>query len=151
MTERNMTSFHPFASLFLLLLSTILCQSHALPASWASEAKSVAFFPRGGAIGRRRGQKKVSIPKEVPDATVDTTSLSESEEDVTESNTTPSFDREEASKQLHKEEVAEIKKSQQFLEKQRQRRELDNSWMDKGITAVIEFFENLFSWKVIEV
>ena len=61
------------------------------------------------------------------------------------------FDLEEVNKKLVREEVNEIRKSQEFLQKQRRRRELDKTWLDRGITGFIEFFENLFSWKVIDV
>ena len=50
----------------------------------------------------------------------------------------------------YQEEANEIKKSQQFIQKQQRRRELDKTWLDKGITAVIEFFENIFRWEVID-
>jgi hypothetical protein len=61
------------------------------------------------------------------------------------------FDREAVTKRLHKEAVAETKKAQVFLKKQQRRREMDKTWLDKGITSVIEFFENLFRWEVIDV
>ena len=63
----------------------------------------------------------------------------------------PQFDRQAVSKQLHTEKVNEIKKSQQFLIKQQKRRDLDKTWLDKGITSIIEFFENMFRWEVIDV
>ena len=146
----------PLASLFVLFLS-YLCQSNALHVTpWTAEAKAVAFFPRGGgAIGfGRKGRKTLPNSKEaITDATKDVTSIPESEKDAMDVDETEdsAFDLQEVSKQLHREEVAEIQKSQQFLQKQQRRRELDKSWLDKGITGFIEFFENLFSWKVIEV
>lgn len=63
----------------------------------------------------------------------------------------PPFDRSAVSKKLHDEEVDEIKKSQRFLLKQQRRRMLDKTWLDRGITSIIEFFENVFRWEVIDV
>mmetsp|Transcript_20188 Transcript_20188/g.32724 ORF Transcript_20188/g.32724 Transcript_20188/m.32724 type:complete len:150 (+) Transcript_20188:86-535(+) len=145
------------ASLFAVFL-TFLFQSNALPATCTDGARSaVAFVPRGGAaaIGRRRGRSKSKDITEdksedenstIPEMEGDGEAGIESEEEFS-----SSFDIEEVSKQLREEEVAEIKQSQQFLKKQQQRRELDKTFLDKGITAFIEFFENLFSWKVIDV
>mmetsp|Transcript_28250 Transcript_28250/g.51478 ORF Transcript_28250/g.51478 Transcript_28250/m.51478 type:complete len:150 (-) Transcript_28250:274-723(-) len=148
---------NPLTSLFALFL-TYLCQSNALPATCTDGARSaVAFVPRGGAaaIGRRRGRSK---SKDVTDdkSEDETSTIPEMEGDgeaVIESGeeSSSSFDIKEVSKQLHEEEVAEIKQSQQFLKKQQKRRELDKTFLDKGITAFIEFFENLFSWKIIDV
>lgn len=137
-----------FASLILLILP-LLCQSIGLAASW--DPRAVAFIPRGGAIGGRKGRSKVvpSSNKEDPNAAA---LPAESEEDIADGNDTgDSFDLQEVSTRIHKEEVAEIKKTQQFLQKQQRRRELDLTFLDKGITAFIEFFENLFRWEVIEV
>ena len=141
------------AALFLLILPC-LCQANALPGSWPG-ANAVAFIPRGGAIGGgRKGRTKAIPPQEKLDNT-DSISSPESEDDNSDGDdgdseeSTP-FDLEEVSKQLQKEEVAEIKKSQKFLQKQQQRRDLDKTWLDKGITGVIEFFENLFRWEVID-
>ena len=50
--------------------------------------------------------------------------------------------------ELYPGQVAEIRKEQSFLEKQRKRREMDKTWLDKGITAFVEFFENIFRWEV---
>ena len=61
------------------------------------------------------------------------------------------FDLEATNKKVLIEEIQDIKESQQLIQKQKRRRELDKSWLDMGITRFIEFFENLFSWKVIDV
>ncbi|KAL7461007.1 hypothetical protein ACHAXS_001445 [Conticribra weissflogii] len=52
--------------------------------------------------------------------------------------------------ELYPGEILEIRKEQSFLEKQRLRRELDKTWLDKSITAFIEFFENIFRWEVTD-
>eukprot|EP01082_Thalassiosira_pseudonana_P004560 g4021.t1 g4021 contig15:169634-169903(+) len=67
-----------------------------------------------------------------------------------EETTSESFNLEQLSKQLKQEEIENIKKDQQFLKKQQQRREMDKTWLDKGITAVVEFFENVFRWEVLD-
>ena len=130
----------------IVILLPYLCQTNALTSRCrsASQATNVAFFPRGGAIGGGRKHSK---------ATDTTTPLSE--ENIVgndDSNSTePSFDIQEVSNFLVQEEVAEIKESQRFLQKQQRRRELDETWLDKAITSVVEFIENLFRWKVIDV
>jgi hypothetical protein len=117
-----------------------------------SEAKSsVAFSPRGGGGGRKKSSQvssfapaKVEAPAKIED-----TILNDDDDD--ESISEPQFDRQAVSKKLHTEKVNEIKKSQQFLIKQQKRRDLDKTWLDKGITSIIEFFENLFRWEIIDV
>ena len=142
----NLIMAHTIHYLFLLLLSCICQQSYALFAASSTKGVSLAvtFPPRGGGLGfgRRNGP-----PPEEDTAIIDT---DESEEDNTDEDLPP-FDIEEANTKIYKEEVEEIKQSQQLIQKQRRRRELDTSWLDKGITAIIEFFENLFSWEVIDV
>eukprot|EP00581_Thalassiosira_minuscula_P009718 CAMPEP_0183710208 /NCGR_PEP_ID=MMETSP0737-20130205/6007_1 /TAXON_ID=385413 /ORGANISM="Thalassiosira miniscula, Strain CCMP1093" /LENGTH=157 /DNA_ID=CAMNT_0025938435 /DNA_START=13 /DNA_END=486 /DNA_ORIENTATION=- len=157
-----MTSLVSLFALFLLCL----CQSHALTAEgspWTENSKAVAFLPRGGGIGRRgRKGKQVTAadtpasdtpPATVPDAEEDggDESLSSEEAGGEDDNDEEPFDLQKVNQELLKEEVEEIKKSQQLLLKQRRRRELDKTWLDKGITGFIEFFENIFSWKVIDV
>ena len=78
------------------------------------------------------------------DADVDETLSSDEDDATAQEVTTSPFQR------AYQEEADEIKKSQQFIQKQQRRRELDKTWLDKGITAVIEFFENIFRWEVIE-
>ena len=145
---------HSTHYLFLLILSCICQQSYALFASSPAVLtgdKGVSFslsLPRGGGLGfgRRKGTPPAPVESS-PDTAIDT---DESEEDNTDEDLPP-FDIEEANTKIYKEEVEEIKQSQQLIQKQRRRRELDTSWLDKGITAIIEFFENLFSWEVIDV
>jgi hypothetical protein len=61
------------------------------------------------------------------------------------------FDAAATSKRLRREEIDKIKKSQLFLKKQQRRRETDKTWLDRGITATIEFWENVFRWEVVDV
>ncbi|KAL3774082.1 hypothetical protein ACHAW5_009544 [Stephanodiscus triporus] len=143
----------PFCFVFLLLLP-FLCESNVMMYSRTAEARASPLFPpRGGGIRRK---SRVPPAKETAADVVDASAPAESEncvvdDDEAEEPVMPQFDRQAVSKQLLAEEVNEIKKSQQFLQKQQRRRELDKTWLDKGITAVIEFFENLFRWEVIEV
>lgn len=133
-----------YISVFLLILSYVY-QSSALHRPSALIAKSVAFIPRGGGIlGKGKRTAKVIEETSSNDDT-DETSLSESGESGEED--TPSDIREA----IYREEVEEIKESQRLIQKQRVRREMDKSFLDKTITAFIEFFENLFSWEVIDV
>lgn len=140
----KMNSFRYLA--FLILLSPpYLCSSHVL----ISETKSpIAFFPRGG--GRKKSSRvssfaptKVDTPTKIKDNILN--------DDGDDDEKSPQFDRQAVSKQLHTEKTNEIKKSQQFLIKQQKRRDLDKTWLDKGITSIIEFFENMFRWEVIDV
>ena len=55
------------------------------------------------------------------------------------------------SNRLKIEEIQKVKKAQEFLKKQERRRQMDKTWLDRGITATIEFFENIFRWEVIDV
>ncbi|KAL3827515.1 hypothetical protein ACHAXA_003784 [Cyclostephanos tholiformis] len=71
--------------------------------------------------------------------------------DVQKDSVVPPFDRRAVSRKLLDEEFDEIKKSQRFLQMQQRRRMLDKTWLDRGITSVIEFFENVFRWEVIDV
>lgn len=141
----------------LLLLTSF---SSAAAAGWSSSAcqsSSIAFMPRGGAIGFRRGKSADNRQQDV--ATTETnTEESTISEDVDE--TLSSDDDNDATtaqevtdspfQRAYQEEANEIKKSQQFIQKQQLRRELDKTWLDKGITAVFEFFENIFRWEVID-
>ena len=130
----------------IVILLPYLRQTNALSrCRSASQATNyVAFFPRGGAIGGGRKHSK---------ATDTVTPLpGENIVGADDSNSTEhSFDIQEVSNFLVQEEVAEIKESQRFLQKQQRRRELDETWLDKAITSVVEFIENLFRWKVIDV
>lgn len=126
-----MAPLHP---LILLILSTICYSSSAwLTSPAANECISI---PRGGGIRKN----KVST---IEDDGV------ESDEDN--SDTEEEWNLEATNKKVLIEEIQDIKESQQLIQKQKRRRELDKSLLDKGITRFIEFFENLFSWKVIDV
>lgn len=61
------------------------------------------------------------------------------------------FDTAAMSAWLRRKEVAKIKKSQLFLKKQQRRREMDTTLLDRGITVIIEFWENVFQWEVVDV
>lgn len=108
----------------------------------------VAFVPRGGAIGRRG---KVTVTNDSTDiASISDADTVDTSANNGEETTSESFNLEQVSKQLKQEEIENIKKDQQFLKKQQQRREMDKTWLDKGITAVVEFFENVFRWEVLD-
>ena len=135
-----------------LLLMTL---PSAASAGWSSSAScqsSLALIPRGGgAIGFRRGKSADNRQQVHNDVATNTNTeeSSTSDEDVDDNDATTQevtspFQR------AYQEEANEIKKSQQFIQKQQLRRELDKTWLDKGITAVIEFFENIFRWEVID-
>ena len=66
-------------------------------------------------------------------------------------NTTQEFDTQSVSNRLKREEIQKVRDAQQFLKKQQRRREMDQTWLDKSITATIEFFENVFRWEIIDV
>ena len=149
---------------FLRTVAAVLLLLAALPANvstvaaaptnrkWSltPTAKNIAFLPRGGgAIGFRKGK---STTKQEPVSNTEEKELPV-EEDTDEE--IPSSDEAEETpispfQKAYQEEVSEIKKSQEFLQMQQRRRELDKTWLDKGITAVIEFFENIFRWEVID-
>ena len=73
--------------------------------------------------------------------------------DSNNNNTKPTmeFDPISTSIRLHAQEIAEVKKAQQFLKKQARRREMDKTWLDRCITATIEGWENVWRWEVIDV
>ena len=125
----------PFYHLILLILSCTIFYSSA----W-SATNECTLFPRGGGIRKN----KVSISTSNNDAV-------ESDEDSSDTGEDTPFDLEATNKKVLIEEIQDIKESQQLILKQKRRRELDKSLLDKGITRFIEFFENLFSWKVIDV
>ncbi|KAL3768763.1 hypothetical protein ACHAWU_006864 [Discostella pseudostelligera] len=143
-------NMNPLRSVLLFLLL-----SHFLRQSIEARSTAIAFSPRGGGSDsfRQRGRKgRSSSSREVSTESARTQSeVDKVQNDLTNGDSDPPFDREAVIKRVHKEEVAEMKKTQQFLQKQQRRRELDKTWLDKGITAVIEFFENLFRWEVIDV
>lgn len=138
--------------LFLLFLTFIALQ----PVE--SRSIATAFFPRGGGSDsfRQRGQKRSPASKSKvlsPESEINAVAVTQSADGDLHVNdsTNVTFDRDAVTKRLHKEEVAEIKKAQLLLQKQQRRRGMDKTWLDKGITGVIEFFENLFRWEVIDV
>jgi len=90
---------------------------------------SIAFLPRGGTS-----------------SIVDDGNESHASDDDDKASDETNGDE---SRQAHKREVVKgVRADQLFLEKQRQRRALDKTWLDKGITAVIEGVENVFRWEV---
>lgn len=131
----------------LILLLPHLCRSRPLVASSA-----VAFVPRGGGLGRSsRGRTVPNAASSSAVAEEDAAGDGPAEERDGGEGGDPPFDLQAVSKKIHDEEVEEIREAQQLLKRQQRRRELDKTWLDRGITAFIEFFENLFSWKVIDV
>jgi len=124
-----MAPYHP---LILLILSHIYYSSAWLTSPAANECTS---FPRGGGTRKNKEDDVVELDEDDSSATG---------EDAP-------FDLEATNKKVLIEEIQDIKESQQLIQKQKRRRELDKSLLDKGITRFIEFFENLFSWKVIDV
>lgn len=150
----------PVAAVLLLLtalaatnVSTVAAEPTHRKWSLTPAANNIAFLPRGGgAISFRKGkstssQEPVSNSEEEEQSVEDDTDEEISSSDEAESNDeTPISPFQKA----YQEEVSEIKKSQEFLQMQQRRRELDKTWLDKGITAVIELFENIFRWEVID-
>jgi len=127
------------------------------PRGWSlALSANIAFLPRGGgggAISFRKG-KSTKTPQE-PVATTwgeeqsveEDTDEEISSDEADSSDDTPPVS---AFQKAYQEEVSEIKKSQEFLQMQQRRREMDKTWLDKGITSVIELFENIFRWEVID-
>jgi len=133
-----MAPYHP---LVLLILSTICYSSSAwLTSPAANECISI---PRGGGIRKNKVSTSIS--------SIDNDNVVESDEDDSSDTEDNQFDLEATNKKVLIEEIQDIKESQQLIQKQKRRRELDKSLLDKGITRFIEFFENIFSWKVIDV
>jgi hypothetical protein len=138
------------AAVLILLVSVAAVAAESTP-RWSLSPANTAFLPRGGgAIGFRRGKstntQEPIAEKDDEEEDVDDdeeTSLDEADSDTPRVVVSPF-------QQAYEEEVSEIKKSQQFLQMQQRRRELDKTWLDKGITAVIELFENIFRWEVID-
>ena len=156
------------AAVLLLLLSAVAAHQQLITVaaeptnrgwSLAPAANYVAFMPRGGAIGFRKGKSaaaKAPVNNDSLEINEDEQQMSEEEgaDEELSSDETDSNSSDETTvspfQKAYQEEVSEIKKSQEFLKKQQRRRELDKTWLDKGITAVIELFENIFRWEVID-
>ena len=168
------------ASVYLIIRTTtvaaaalLLLTTSAAAAGWSSACQSsVALLPRGGgailtlcdaeqrAVGFRRGKSandRQQDHNDVATAGISTKESSTSDDGV--DGTLSSDDNDDSTTQevttspfqrAYQEEADEIKKSQQFIQKQQLRRDLDKTWLDKGITAVIEFLENIFRWEVID-
>ena len=142
------------AAVLLSLLSAAAAEP--TPRGWSlAPAANVAFLPRGGgAIGFRKG--KSSATQAPANNDLETTEEEEqsSQEDAVEADEAASSSDETTVsspfQKAYQEEVTEITKAQQFLQMQQRRREMDKTWLDKGITAVIELFENIFRWEVID-
>mmetsp|Transcript_1258 Transcript_1258/g.2109 ORF Transcript_1258/g.2109 Transcript_1258/m.2109 type:complete len:165 (-) Transcript_1258:702-1196(-) len=160
-------SFVQAVAAVLLLFSAIAAELHQSTTVAAEPTPNrgwslanVAFMPRGGgAISFRKGKSSTTQAPANKDLEINEEEEQSSEEDAIEEI---SFDEADNSsdetitttvspfQKAYQEEVSEIKKSQQFLQMQQRRRELDKTWLDKGITAVIELFENIFRWEVID-
>ena len=140
------------------LLTTVAAEPTNRGWSLAPTANYVAFMPRGGAIGFRKGKSTAAQASVNNDSLeINEDEQQTAEEDVDEELSSDETDDNTSDEttvspfqKAYQEEVSEIKKSQEFLKKQQRRRELDKTWLDKGITAVIELFENIFRWEVID-
>jgi len=125
------------------------------PRGWSlAPSANIAFLPRGGggAISFRKG-KSTKTPQEPVATTSEEQSVEEDTDEEISSDEADSSDDTppvSAFQKAYQEEVSEIKKSQEFLQMQQRRREMDKTWLDKGITSVIELFENIFRWEVID-
>jgi len=125
-----MAPYHPL----ILLLCYTICHSSAWLLTSPAAANECTSFSRGGGIRKNKEDDVVELEDDSGDTEEDTP-----------------FDLEATNKKLLIEEIQDIKESQNLIQKQKRRRELDKYLLDKGITRFIEFFENLFSWKVIDV
>ena len=105
-------------------------------AAFGRGAAVVASFPRGGASRNVEGE--------------DTDAVDDGDNDDKVDDTDDNFDLEKESREIYAKEVEEIRAGQRFILKQQRRRELDKTWLDKGITAVIETVENIFRWTVTD-
>jgi len=142
----------------LLLQATVaanqsVAAAEQTPRGWSlAPQANIAFLPRGGgAISFRKGkstktQEPVATTSEEQSVEEDTDEEISSDEADGSDDTPPVT----AFQKAYQEEVSEIKKSQEFLQMQQRRREMDKTWLDKGITSVIELFENIFRWEVID-
>lgn len=139
------------AAVLLLLTTVVVYQSAAAVAAELTPrltlASNIAFLPRGGA---RKGKlTNVKEPVTVESETDDVEEVQSEQDEKISSDEAGTIEISPFQK-AYQEEVSEIKKSQEFLQMQQRRRELDKTWLDKGITAVIELFENIFRWEVID-
>mmetsp|Transcript_15591 Transcript_15591/g.23581 ORF Transcript_15591/g.23581 Transcript_15591/m.23581 type:complete len:158 (-) Transcript_15591:3068-3541(-) len=123
------------------------------PRGWSlAPSANIAFLPRGGgAISFRKG-KSTKTQEPVATASEEQSVEDDTDEEISSDEADSSDDTPPASpfQKAYQEEVSEIKKSQEFLRMQQRRREMDKTWLDKGITSVIELFENIFRWEVID-
>ena len=144
-TDMNMKamSLPRFTAVVLLLLATadVNRSTAVVAASKLSIANNIAFLPRGGG---RRGKSITPTQQEPENEIIETDPEEDEQLSEEEQQELSPFQK------AYEEEVNEIKKSQEFLQMQQRRRELDKTWLDKGITAVIELFENIFRWEVID-
>ncbi len=154
-----MSFLRTVTAVFLLLaalaanVSTVAAEPTHRKWSLTPAANNIAFLPRGGgAIGFRKG-KSTSAQEPVSNTEEEEQPVEEdTDEGILPSDEAESSDETPISpfQKAYQEEVSEIKKSQEFLQMQRRRRELDKTWLDNGITAVVELFENIFRWEVID-
>jgi len=143
----------------VLLLQTAVAANQSVaaaaqtPRGSLAPSANIAFLPRGGgAISFRKG-KSTKTPQEPVATTSEEQSVKENTDEEISSDEADSTDDTppvSAFQKAYQEEVSEIKKSQEFLQMQQRRREMDKTWLDKGITSVIELFENIFRWEVID-
>ncbi|KAL7522378.1 hypothetical protein ACHAWX_007066, partial [Stephanocyclus meneghinianus] len=117
-----------------------VCQSK-LANDALSHFVTASVVPRGGDTAEQRD--------ETPSPTFNDASNDNDGDDAPSKEA--AFDAAATSERLRREEIDKIKKSQLFLKKQQRRREMDKTWLDRGITATIEFWENVFRWEVVDV
>jgi hypothetical protein len=82
---------------------------------------------------------------------IDVTIIRGGDIDTPNNTTTNTRDVDELSKRLKVQEIQKVRKAQRFLKTQQRRREMDKTWLDKCITATIEFVENVCRWEIIDV
>lgn len=143
----------------LLLQTAVVAANRSVaaeqtPRGWSlAPSVNIAFMPRGGgAISFRKGKSTKTQEPVATTSEEQSVEKEDTDEEISSDEADSSDDTPPASpfQKAYQEEVSEIKKSQEFLRMQQRRREMDKTWLDKGITSVIELFENIFRWEVID-
>ncbi|EJK70033.1 hypothetical protein THAOC_08647 [Thalassiosira oceanica] len=123
--------------LLLPVVAAFRVELDDVAAAYGRGATVVTSFPRGGA-SRVEGE-------DTEDTGVDNDNTIDNVDDADDN-----FDLEKESREIYAKEVEEIRAGQRFILKQQRRRELDKTWLDRGITAVVETIENIFRWTVTD-
>ncbi|EJK66807.1 hypothetical protein THAOC_12235 [Thalassiosira oceanica] len=119
--------------LLLPVVAAFRVELDDVAAAYGRGATVVTSFPRGGASQTVEGEDRTE------DTDVDNNTIDNVD-----------FDLEKESREIYAKEVEEIRAGQRFILKQQRRRELDKTWLDRGITAVVETIENIFRWTVTD-